>query len=186
MPVLHAEPDVFPELLFDRGDGAATQNRLWRVAHTRPRQEKCLARQLHLRGLPYYLPLVTRRRRIRGHFQTSYVPLFPSYVFVFGDREERLGILATNRVIRLLDVPDQEQLWQDLAQVKQLIASGAAITPEGRLVPGKLVEIRSGPLAGLRGKILRSATGRRFLVEVDFIHKGASVLLDDFSLVAVE
>ena len=32
---------------------------------------------------------------------------------------------------------------------------------------------RSGPLAGLKGKILRTASGRRFVVEVDFIQQGA-------------
>src|SRR5438552_8272067 len=123
MPVLPAEPDVFPETLFDRVEEAASQKRLWWVAHTRPRQEKCLARQLHRRGVPFFLPLVSRRRRLRGRLLTSYVPLFAGYVFVFGDRAERLGILSTNRVIRLLDVPDQDKLWCDLAQVKQLIAS---------------------------------------------------------------
>jgi len=47
------------------------------------------------------------------------------------------------------------------------------------------VEIQSGPLAGLRGKVLRSASGWRFVVTIDFIQQGASVLLDDFNLVCV-
>jgi transcriptional antiterminator RfaH len=113
---------------------------------------------------------------------TSYVPLFPSYVFVYGTREERVSALATNRIVRTLDVADQERLWNDLRQVQTLIKSGTPITPEERLGPGDVVEIKSGPLAGLRGKILRTASGRRFVVQVDFIQRGASVVLDDFVL----
>ena len=59
----------------------------------------------------------------------------------------------------------------------------APITPEDRLQSGMKVEVRSGALAGLRGTVLRTAAGRRFVVQVDFIQRGASVELDDFMLV---
>jgi transcription antitermination factor NusG len=49
-----------------------------------------------------------------------------------------------------------------------------------------MVEITSGPLAGLRGRILRSASGQRFVVQIDFIQRGASVELDDFTLTRVD
>src|SRR5262249_29837258 len=91
--------------------------------------------------------------------------------------------LATKRVVRSLTVNDQARLWGDLRQLERMIALGQPITPESRLGPGMPVEISSGPLAGLRGKILRNASGRQFVVEVDFIQKGASVVLDDCVLV---
>jgi transcription antitermination factor NusG len=69
-----------------------------------------------------------------------------------------------------------------LLRLWRLLASGAPVTPEDRLVPGMTVEITRGPLAGLSGKIVRAASGRRFVVEVHFIQRGASVLLDDFAL----
>ena len=70
-----------------------------------------------------------------------------------------------------LKVPDQERLWSDLRQIRQLIETGAPITPEDRLQTGMPVEIRSGPLTGLRGTIQRTASGRRFVVQVDFIQR---------------
>jgi transcriptional antiterminator RfaH len=103
-------------------------------------------------------------------------------VFLLADRAERVTALATGRVVRTLEVFDQPGLWHDLGQVFRLIAAGAPITPEARLVPGAVVVIRTGPLAGLKGKILRTASGQRFVVQVDFIQQGASVLLDDFRL----
>jgi transcriptional antiterminator RfaH len=182
MPVLPAEPGLFPEDLFNEPSVREPAGRLWWVLHTKPRQEKSLARYLYERQMSFYLPQIQRRWRLRNRPMTSHVPLFPSYVFLLADREERVTALTTNRVVRTLEVADQAQLWHDLRQVQRLIISGAPITPEDRLVPGATVEIRSGPLAGLKGKILRTATGRRFVVQVDFIQRGASVLLDDFTL----
>jgi transcription antitermination factor NusG len=182
MPVLAAEPNIFPpELLTSPLQPESCPGQWW-VLHTRPRQEKSLARQLGELRVPFYLPIVARRFRVRGRAMTSHMPLFPGYVFLLADRDQRLVALATNRVVRTLPVNDQPQLWHDLMQLQRLIATGSPITPEERLAPGSKVEIHSGPLAGLKGKIVKQATGHRFVVEVDFIQRGASVLLDDCCL----
>jgi transcription antitermination factor NusG len=181
MPVLPVETAHFPEYLFDEPTVEASGRRWW-VLHTRPRQEKCLARQLHQNQTPFYLPLVARRSILRGRVVTSHNPLFTGYVFVLAHERERIAALTTGRVVHALPVTDQEQLADDLSQLHRLIASGAPVTPEERLTPGMAVEIRSGPLAGLHGTVLRTATGRRFVVQVNFIQRGASVELDDFML----
>ena len=184
MPILSAEPQFCPVDLFERGsEGSLGRN--WWVIHTKPRQEKSLARHLHAARIPFYLPLVSKRLRVRNRTLTSYTPLFPGYVFMLAVVEERIAAFSTNRIVRSIPVVDQQKLWRDLNQVQQLISTGAPITPEGRLAPGTVVDIRTGPLAGLRGKILKNATGRRFVVEVDFIQRGASIVLDDFTLVPV-
>ncbi len=184
MPVLPPEPNAFPDDLF----AAATElaaDRSWWVLHTRARQEKSLARHLCQARVPFYLPLVGKRGVARGRVFTSQIPLFPGYVFLLGRREERLTALTTNRVVHALEVADQAKLWHDLSQVWRLIQSGAPITPEDHLEPGAFVEIQHGALAGLKGRIIRAASGRRFVVEVHFIHRGASVMLDDFHLVPI-
>jgi transcription antitermination factor NusG len=184
MPLLAAETSVFPDSLFDSDENPFALDSRWWVLHTRPRQEKALARQLLEQQIQFYLPVITLRRRQGGRCLTSHVPLFPSYVFLLASPEQRVTALTTNRVANTLLVGEQAALHRDLGQIYKLIASGAAITPEQRLAPGDLVEIKSGPLAGLKGKILRTATGRRFVVEVDFIQRGASVLLEDHCLAA--
>jgi transcriptional antiterminator RfaH len=182
MPILPPEPSAFPEDLLDAEVATISPGQAWWVLHTRPRQEKWLARQLCQKGVSFYLPLYSRRSRIRGRLITAQVPLFPGYLFLLGNREGYLAALKTNRVVRPLRVAAQEELWRDLRQVRRLLASGIPVTPEGRLVPGTLVEITSGPLAGLQGKIVAAASGKRFVVEVDFIQRGASVLVEDFTL----
>ncbi|MBV9124901.1 MAG: antitermination protein NusG, partial [Planctomycetes bacterium] len=142
-----------------------------------------LARYLLDRQVAFYLPLISHRWRSRGRTLTSYVPLFTSYLFLLTTPEERVTALASGRVVQSLAVADQDRLWRDLQQIHRLIATGAPVTPVDRLAPGMPVEIRGGPLAGMKGKIVRTASGRRFIVEVDFIQRGASVLLEDFNLV---
>jgi transcriptional antiterminator RfaH len=182
MPILPAEPNLHPADLLDRqrpGEGN------WWVLHTKPRQEKRLAAEVLKRRAPFYLPLVPSRNLIRGKVVEAHLPLFPGYLFLFGTPDDRVAALATRRVVRALPVTDEVGLRRDLAQVHHLIASGLPVRPEDRLVPGALVEIRTGPLEGLRGIILHAKTGRRFVVQVNFIQCAASVELPDYHLAAI-
>jgi hypothetical protein len=183
MPILSPEPQLFPADLF--AGAYSSQDRIWWVLHTRPRQEKSLARQLHTSRIPFFLPLAPHRLLVRNRMLTSYIPLFTGYLFLLADQQERVAALATSRVASTIRVTDQKQLLRDLLQVHRLIGSGAPITAEERMVPGASVEIQCGPLAGLRGKIVQEASRRRFIVEVDFIQRGASVLLEGSSLMPV-
>lgn len=180
MPILCSEPAIYPEALFD-GD-SCTDGAQWRVLHTKPRQEKALARALLGHGISFFLPLFTKETRIRNKDIPSHNPLFPGYLFLLADREGLVQALSTQRVARPLEVANQEQIWGDLRQIHQLLQTGQLITPEPVLVPGTRVEICSGPLMGMRGEILKTASGNRFLVKVNFIQRGASVLLEGAAL----
>jgi len=186
MPPLPLERTVFPEDLFAERTNGERAGRAWWVLHTKPRQEKSLARDLLDAGVSFYLPLVSRRAIVRGRVLDSHIPLFTSYLFLLGDQDDRLRALTTKRVVQSLEVADQDALWHDLSQVNRLITTGAPITLEDRLEPGDPVRITGGALAGLEGKFVRRASGNRFVVQVDFIQKGASVVLEDFQLSAIE
>jgi transcriptional antiterminator RfaH len=185
MPILPTETSVFPDDLLalpEPGNGVAE----WCVLHTRPRQEKSLARELVQKEIPFYLPLIAHQRRFQGRVMTAQLPLFDGYLFLHSDRDGYHEALATRRVVRGLAVADQGRLWADLRRVFALISSGLPVRPEPCLLPGQRVEITSGPLAGFRGRIVRSTSGRRFVVEVDFIRRGASVLCEAMTLRPVE
>lgn len=182
MPILASEPNRWPSDLFA---ASADESAVWWALHTKPRQEKSLARYLFAAGLDFYLPLRPRRHRIRGRIVTSETPLFTSYVFLRADRDKRALALASNRIVHAIEAPNSSHLARDLRQIDTLLSLGAPVAPVERLGPGDEVEITSGPLAGLSGTIERLSTGRRFVVKVDFIQQGASVMLDDFALIPV-
>lgn len=176
MPLLELEPYVCPPNLLSDADEAGQ----WWALHTRPRAEKSLARRLLARHIAFFLPLYHREWRSGGRLRSSYLPIFPSYIFLRGDGEARQHALETNLVVRALEVNDQIRLDQDLRRVYQLVVSGSPLSPEERLVSGARVEILSGPLAGMAGTILRRGKHKRFLVEVEFLQRGVSITLESW------
>jgi transcriptional antiterminator RfaH len=179
MPLLAEEPVVFPPNLFEGGETSADDR--WWVLHTRPRAEKTLARQLFTRQISYFLPQYQRNWRYRGRRLSSYLPVFSGYVFLFGDPDARVRAVETNLVANTLTVVDQDQLYQDLRRVHQLIASGLPLAPEARLLPGEPVEVVSGPFTGMEGKILQR-NKMRFVVEVRFLQQGVSVDMEGWMI----
>src|ERR1019366_6112251 len=185
MPILSLEPQMFPSDLLEAGERDYVEGRVWCALHTRPRQEKSLARNLYAAQVPFYLPLARRQTSSRNRTINSYLPLFTGYVFLRANQDERVAALSSSRVVRSIAVADQQKLVRDLVQVYRLLQLGAPVAAECRMVPGALVEIQYGPLAGLRGKIVQEAARKRFIVAVDFIQRGVSVLLDGNSLVPI-
>ena len=90
--------------------------------------------------------------------------------------------LATNRVLRVLPVNDGQRLIADLRQIERLIQANVPLTVESRLQAGRNVRVRSGPLAGVEGVVLRRRGETRLLVSVNFLQQGASVEIEDFCL----
>ncbi len=85
MPILQAEPTVYPDPLLSRPEPAICPEARWHVLHTKPRQEKSLARDLLDKGVPFYLPVIGHKRSIHGRVMTSLIPLFDGYVFLYSD-----------------------------------------------------------------------------------------------------
>ncbi len=182
MPLLPLEPFIYPPDLLTTLGQSAEETEHWWVLHTRPRAEKVLARKLLALRQDFFLPLYKKKLQIRGRSLTSYLPLFPSYVFMRGDENARLEALRTNQIIRVLPVPEGKRLRADLTSTYRLMECGAPVAPEDRLQPGMAVVLTSGPLSGLQGKIIRRNTHLRFVIEVDFIQQGASVEVEGWML----
>ncbi len=177
MPLLPPETFVWPEELLSRPMPGGEDVRWWAL-HSRPRAEKKLARHFLGRGLSFFLPLAKKRWRNRGRLFTSTSPLFPGYIFLLGDESARVSALTTNQVAQCIRVEDPARLHDDLARIHRLMISGEPLTPEERLQPGDWVEITSGPLEGLQGKVIRRGKHLRLFVEVQFLQRGASVEID--------
>ncbi len=182
MPILPAQPDVFPPTLLD--DAAAGPT--WWALYTLARREKELMRRLRALEVPFYAPLVKQRSRSpAGRTRESYLPLFPSYVFVCGDELARQAALTTNCVSRWLPVPDGAGLVRDLRQIKRMIACDAPSAPESRIEVGRRVRVRSGSMQGLEGVVVRRRGKDWLLVVVEFLQQGVSMLLEDFQVEAI-
>jgi transcription antitermination factor NusG len=187
MPILPAEPDLFPADLW-RGDAAApAPDQRWWCLHTKPRQEKQAARVLRSRCIPYYLPQVVHEGRTpKGRKTRATLPLFAGYLFLRGDDRQRMQALEGDHLANFLEVHDQEGLARDLRQIHQILASGLAVVPEPSHPVGARVRILKGPLTGLVGTVVRRGSRDHFVAVVRFLGSGARIELQDWQVERAE
>lgn len=189
MPILPKQRDIFPAELLDGGEAdplgkaAAAEDARWVAFYTLARREKDLMRKLEAAAIPFYAPLIRRRLHTAGgRVRHSFVPLFPGYVFAPIDDEQRRDALATNTVARWLSIGDERMLVDDLRSIKRLIDSEHPLTPEARIEPGQIVRVKSGPLRGVEGIVVKRRGEQRLMVAVRFLNQGASIELEDVDL----
>ncbi len=185
MPILPAEPDLYPADLWQdhAASGESATPRKWWCLHTKPRQEKAAARDLRAIKVPYYLPQVLHEAHTpQGRKIRSIIPLFTSYLFLLGDERERVLSMKGNRLVRVIEVLNQDALDHDLRQIHQLLASGLAVLPELTVPVGARVRILSGPLTGMEGKVTKRGKRDQFVAVVHFLGSGATVDLEDWQV----
>ena len=145
----------------------------WWIAHTKARQEKALARDLHEHGVGYFLPLREKVIVSGGRKRRVLNPLFPSYVFFCGDPEARRTALATNRLCQTIDVTDQAELVTELLALERVLSQGAIVEPLATMTLGRRYRITSGPFSGLEGPVVRVGNASKIALKISAIAQGA-------------
>jgi len=149
----------------------------WYAAYTLPRHEKAVAEHLAFRQVETYLPLYLSARRWAGRRALVQLPLFPSYVFVRISAGERIRVLEHPSVLRLVTFGGRPAPLADgeIERLRAALQLGKA-EPFPFLIPGKRVRVKSGPLAGVEGTILRRKGKMRLVVSVEAIQR--SIIFD--------
>ena len=187
MPILPAEPQLYPPDLWQGEVGAVDPERPWWCLHTKPRQEKAAARHFLKGGVTFYLPQIIQESRTPGGRKVrSRLPLFTSYIFLQGDHHDRVEALRTDCLTTVLEVSNQPQLVHDLRQIHRILNSGLEVLPEPSYPIGTRVRIVSGPLVGLEGVVVRRSGKDRFVAIVSFLSRGATLELSDWQVEPVE
>ncbi len=167
-------PQVWPEL-----ESITEFEGTWWVAHTKSRNEKALAWQMHNKSVSYFLPMHWKVSRKRGRTFRSLLPLFPGYVFFCGDENDRLEVLKTNRVANIIVVNDQQELVSDLRPIERLIRQGADLRPHKYIKTGQKCRVIAGALMGSEGIVSRSSGRTRLVLQVDMLGQATSVEIEN-------
>jgi transcription antitermination factor NusG len=159
----------------------------WFAAYTRANHERTVAHQLADRGVESFLPQYESARKWKDRTVRLQLPLFPGYVFVHLPARERLRVQQIPGVVHLvasagtpIAVPEQE-----LHQIREVLARGLRAEPHPFLRAGRRVRVKSGPLAGLDGLLVRKKNRLRFVVSVELILKSVAVEVDEVDLEAL-
>jgi transcription antitermination factor NusG len=187
MPILPAEPDMYPADLWQSARTDIHPGYRWFCLHTKARHEKATARDLRSRKIIHYLPQAIQESRTPGgRIIRSVIPLFSGYLFLFGDDPQRVEALRSNNLANVLEVADQQSLDRDLRQIHQMLSSGLPVIPEPTHPVGAKVKILSGPLVGLIGTVVRRGQRDQFVAVVRFLGRGATVELQDWQVERIE
>jgi transcriptional antiterminator RfaH len=108
----------------------------------------------------------------------SLLPLFSGYLFFCGQEHERLELLRTNRVAKLIEVNDQGRLLNELVQIEKALQAGAPLVPHKYLKAGQHCRVIAGPLAELVGIVVKTKTAARLVLQVDILGQATSVEID--------
>lgn len=158
----------------------------WYAAYTCVRHEKRVAEQMEQRQLRSFLPLYRAVHRWKDRKKEVELALFPGYVFVELALENRLRVLEIPSVVHLVSfqgrpapLPEQE-----IEKLRQGVTARVRMEPHPYLQAGRRVRVRSGPVVGLEGILLRRKEGARVVVSIEILMRSVAVEVDEADIEA--
>ena len=175
MPTLAPMPDRQPANVLN---AAPVTPDAWWVLRTKPRQEKKLARWLARAGLAYFLPMRRRVRNWRGRRIRSEEPLLAGYVFMRGGEAQAAKAFGSGAVAERLRVGNDAGLYTELCALDALSALDRELRELPGLATGREVELKAGPLKGMRGVVTQRGVAPAFAVRLEILGRVLEIALD--------
>lgn len=142
------------------------------------RYEKFVADMLREKGFETFAPLYRHRRRYGSCVKESQLPVFPGYAFCRLNPSNRLPVLITPGVIKLLGTGRIPRPLDDgeISALKRAAGANIEMTPCPYLKSGQTGRISRGPLAGVEGIVVQHKSSLRLILSVTLLQR--SVLLE--------
>ncbi len=156
----------------DQGTARAS---LWYVLYVKPRCEKKMAGYCAVHGVGCDLPLREETKIYQRRKVTVYKPVFPGYVFLCFTPDEKMTVLKSNLVVRILHVDHQEQFCKELQQIRQALAIDPTLDASAAFQSGRRVLIKSGPFQGVEGVVQLVKGKTKVVLNVDIIGRAIAV-----------
>jgi transcriptional antiterminator NusG len=159
----------------------------WYALKTRSRHEKRVRDQLVQRDIDTFLPVCESWRQWKDRKKKVELPLFPGYCFARFPLVERLRVLNVLGVAELVSIKGHpEPIREDeLTAIQQLVSTRLHYDPHPFLEQGMDVEVVRGPLAGVRGKLLRKDRVTRLVLAVTLVRQAAVVEIHPADVIPV-
>jgi transcription termination/antitermination protein NusG len=158
----------------------------WFAIQTLSRHEKVVRSQLEMRNVEAFLPTTKRLSQWTDRKKEIEVPLFAGYCFARLSLADRLPVLQSQGVVRVIGsggrpepIPEEE-----IESLRKLISSSSDYASCPYLTEGMLVEVVRGPLQGVKGRLVREARPCRLILSISLIQRAVTVEIDADSVIA--
>jgi transcription antitermination factor NusG len=157
------------------------------AAYTCANHEKRVADQFAGRGVEHFLPLYESVRRWKDRKIRLQLPLFPGYLFVHVEGQERLRVLQVSGVVRLVGFNGSPAPMpqEDIERIRQFLDQGCRAEPHRYLQTGRRVRVVRGPLSAMEGIIVRRKNRSRLVLSFDLIQRSMAIEMDEEDLAAM-
>jgi len=160
----------------------------WYAIQTRSRHEKVVRDQLAAKSITHLLPLWRKRSIWKDRVKHVEVPLFGGYLFGYFALQDKVTVLETVGVARLVGingraVPIPEE---QIAAVRTMMEHRLPCSPYPYLVEGMRVRIKSGLLAGAEGILIAKKQRHRLVISLDIIFQAVAVDVDSAEVEPLE
>ena len=152
----------------------------WVAAYTKPRNEKKVLERLIQADVEAYLPLLRTIKQWSDRKKWVEEPLLRSYIFVRITEKQYYNVLGIYGMVRYVmfegkaaPIPDKQI---DALKMFMGLQFETEVTEE-KLLPGQMVEIKGGKLAGFSGELIRHNGKRKVVVRLEHITHSILVTL---------
>ncbi|MEM7624115.1 MAG: transcription termination/antitermination NusG family protein [Planctomycetota bacterium] len=146
----------------------------WYVLHTRSNQENAVANLLRGIGAIGYLPTKRTIKYQSRHRVTLEQPLFPGYVFLYGQRDDGFVVDRARRIVNVIPVADQAGLEWELSNLYYALRSEVPTHAHPHLKAGVKVRVFDGPLMGVEGMIESRYAPNRIILQIGMLGRAVS------------
>jgi len=152
----------------------------WYAVWTRSHHEGRVLVQLEGKGFEAFLPTISRWSRWKDRKKRIDWPLFPGYCFVRLDLRHTLPVLKCAGVVRLVSFEGEPAPIPpvQIEAIRTLVLSDLKYDPCPLIHEGDVVQVVSGPLRGVTGRLDRKGPRARLILNVDLVGQGVSVEVD--------
>jgi transcription antitermination factor NusG len=149
----------------------------WYAAYVKHQHERKVAESLRKKGLEVFLPEQKVVHRWKDRDKAIYVPLFPGYLFLHFNIQDKLQALNTPGIFFLLESAGRACpiSGDEIDAIRKALAGGFRIQPHPFVTSGDLVRITAGPLQGITGILTHIKNQYRVVLNVDALRKAVSV-----------
>lgn len=149
----------------------------WFALYTHHQHEKMVAQFVSGKGIEVFLPLYSTSHRWKDRIKQLSLPLFPNYVFVFARYDRRGTILSTPGVYDFVRMGGSPAAipGEEIEAIRRVVEGGLQAEPHPFLKSGDLVRVKSGPLEGVEGILIRKKSLYRLVLSVELVARSISV-----------
>jgi transcription antitermination factor NusG len=155
----------------------------WYVLQSKPLKEIKVFEQIRKKNINVYLPLIETVRYWSDRKKKVNVPLFPGYLFVYADMDERYNAISnTFGALKYLVYQKRHAIISDeeINNIKiSLIEPERVRIEDARLIEGDMVEITHGIFKGLKGIIVQIRGNYKLMVSIIEMNTTFSVQLSN-------